>query len=280
MFPCTVISEPNIQSSGSVSQHLFLMSAQLASLLHDNSDSFKGSREPYARSFIAWILHTLHIRHHEEMEKPFKNDDDSSSETPYSPLHFFTKMSTKSSSGRLLKNITSGVVAFVILLVFGLVTIRLMSSTTVTSDCGNSASEARTKNCKFDQLLYAWVPDTCFAKALHEQYLANAPNAKWFLHTDTSEVTDTATVEEGQIEIIYTNEEWRGQQCTYLWESLGLGVYEGKQVVERAANLTQSTDCARLFLDVFDLALEWNSRKWLKQKLQFLKCRDLSATDL
>lgn len=232
------------------------------------------------------------------MEKPFK--DSFSSRILYSSLsHRFTKSSffssktlytslsqrlakpgTNGSSGRVVKTLFCVVTALLTLSVFIAIAILTASKTSIIADCGDSAAEARARHCKFDQLLYAWVPEACFAQALHEQYTSDGQSTAWFLYTNTSRVTDIATIEEGQVQIIYTNDEWQSQQCTYLWESLGRGVYEGKQVVEWAANLTRSTDCTKLFLDVFDLGLEWDRRKWLKQEVNFLRCEDLTARDL
>lgn len=149
--------------------------------------------------------------------------------------------------------------------------------TTVSLDCGHSLSEAQENQCKFDQFYYAWVPQACFPEKLHQEYLEKPQNATWFLHTDQSEVKNIKPVQQGSIEVIYASMDWRAQQCTYIWESLNQGLNGKELVVDWSADLKQSQDCARFFMDVFDLGQAFNPKRWDKQEQQFMRCRDLSA---
>ncbi|KAK4615576.1 hypothetical protein CLAFUW4_10054 [Fulvia fulva] len=181
-------------------------------------------------------------------------------------------------------NVTCGMIKTAILRLLPLaalvastaLTVHLKSTHTVTDQCSEDSLEVGIKHFKFDQLLYAWVPEDCFYENLHDQYVAEAANTTWFRYNTFSTTVEPTVVEHGQIQEIYASQEWQSAQCVYLWEMFGTSVETTRKVVEWAVDVSHSTDCAKRFLDYFDTGLEPDSSHWFLQKVQYLRCRRLS----
>ena len=218
------------------------------------------------------------------MEKPFKDDEDSLSETSdlSSVEHLSRLNARKESRPTIVKTVLFGLVVVIAisLSIWSTVTaVRSRAMTSTSLNCGKSILEAKARNCKFDRVLYAWVPEPCFDRELQEHYLAKAETETWFLNWDKTEVVNATAIEAGEVERIYTNAKFTANQCTYWWESLTRSVNQTKPVAELATDLIWHRQCSGFFMAVFDKGLTWKSKMWLETPLQYTSCHHISTDE-
>ncbi|KAK4631266.1 hypothetical protein CLAFUW4_03598 [Fulvia fulva] len=89
-------------------------------------------------------------------------------------------------------------------------------------DCGNSSTEARAKNCKFDIMLTMWVPADCLDKDdtdLMEDYLEkhNFLNRMYWDDRLTHKATEKE-IRKGDHDYMYIENEFHWTHCQYLWQ--------------------------------------------------------------
>lgn len=63
--------------------------------------------------------------------------------------------------------------------------------------CGHGAPEARANNCRFDLMLSAWLPESCYDVGLHEQFLL-AGNYSWYWDESLPDEVSEAEVRRGE----------------------------------------------------------------------------------
>jgi hypothetical protein len=69
--------------------------------------------------------------------------------------------------------------------------------------CGHSPDEARSRGCKFDIILYSWVPHQCYDSGIQEEYLQR--EFEWWRFQNATDQVSQARAREGEEEILWLN---------------------------------------------------------------------------
>ncbi|KAH8693684.1 hypothetical protein BGW36DRAFT_383520 [Talaromyces proteolyticus] len=85
------------------------------------------------------------------------------------------------------------------------------------SNCGDSPSEARKRNCSFDLLSFSWQTQECFDSEVINSFLAH-PSRPWVYYTSPSanETVAPEVVAQGET-VAYVTWEYHVVHCTYMW---------------------------------------------------------------
>jgi hypothetical protein len=69
--------------------------------------------------------------------------------------------------------------------------------------CGHSPHEARSRGCKFDIILYSWVPHQCYDPEIQEEYLSR--EFEWWRFQNATDQVSQARAREGEEDILWLN---------------------------------------------------------------------------
>lgn len=134
--------------------------------------------------------------------------------------------------------------------------------------CGNSVSEAKALNCKYDLLLNNWVPEPCFDKEWLDEY---KEDDSWGGYAD-EEMTRKLSVEEmSEADHYWTSLRDHVNHCAMMWRKQFWALYEERKAFDTVIASPGHTDhCSQFLIDVTD-----NSRNWThptKTSMGFAGC--------
>lgn len=134
--------------------------------------------------------------------------------------------------------------------------------------CGNSVSEAKALNCKYDLLLNNWVPEPCFDKEWLEEY---KEDDSWGGFADEA-MTQRMSVEEmSEADHYWTSLRDHVNHCAMMWRKQFWALYEERKAFDTVIASPGHTDhCSQFLIDVTD-----NSRNWThptKTSMGFAGC--------
>jgi hypothetical protein len=102
---------------------------------------------------------------------------------------------------------------------FAALTSAAMPPNASSNTCGTSASQAQTHGCRFDPMLYAWVPNNCFpVNANGWKY--EFRNFKFFEDLAHMHPLNNEEVLAGTIDPVYTANDYHRAHCLYAWQLL------------------------------------------------------------
>jgi hypothetical protein len=93
-------------------------------------------------------------------------------------------------------------------------------------DCGLSASEARSKGCKFDILSFGWQRPECFQEDLTNEFRNHTDWAFYRDHRGNDRVS-LEEVENGEAPTLWTTGEFHAVHCVYEFPQLRQGMLNG-----------------------------------------------------
>lgn len=157
-------------------------------------------------------------------------------------------------------------------------TLTLVETATKATDCGASVSEARAKECRFEPMQRAWIPQQCYFPEPAEEY--NPFNDReWFLDATLETRADPKLLESGDVPIAYVAD-FHQEHCTYNWRKLAIAVStKARWIDERVGNVHHATHCA---LGLAEQTRNMSScgvakaGTFTRSNLNFLKCQRLS----
>jgi hypothetical protein len=117
-------------------------------------------------------------------------------------------------------------------------------------DCGNSANEARTRGCRFDRILHAWLPPACTRQEdiREEQDFLTVDNWKYYRDPQQTEELTLEEAYRGELEVLYTSWRWHLVHCTYVWKKLHRALLDGKNIDSYSANINHTAHCSEAIL--------------------------------
>jgi hypothetical protein len=90
-------------------------------------------------------------------------------------------------------------------------------SSSIYKNCGNTPSTARTRDCSFDLLSFAWQTPECYDSALVSAFL-DYPAEPWRYYTNSSAVEEVSPVVAARGEMdLHVTWEYHVVHCTFMW---------------------------------------------------------------
>jgi hypothetical protein len=79
--------------------------------------------------------------------------------------------------------------------------------------CGYTPQEARAKGCRFDLILYSWVPAQCYDERLQEEYRTR--DSKWYLDVKATQEISQEEAARGETEQVFLSWDYHIWHCRY-----------------------------------------------------------------
>ncbi|KFZ18227.1 hypothetical protein V501_01326 [Pseudogymnoascus sp. VKM F-4519 (FW-2642)] len=115
------------------------------------------------------------------------------------------------------------------------------------TECGSTATEARSRNCHYEPMLRSWIPDACYFSEPSEEYDPFG-DRKWFSDAKLKEELDEAGLEmlrSGDMSMAYTKY-FHNEHCLYTWRKLAIAFETRKPMIDsKTASLHHSTHCSK-----------------------------------
>ena len=117
-------------------------------------------------------------------------------------------------------------------------------------DCGNNPTQARLRNCHFEPMMTAWIPDACYFPEPGDEY-DPIEYYQWFSDRELQHlINGTDELEKlraGNYTELYTPGTFHHQEhCLYAWRKLAIAAARKLPMVDsRTGELHHSTHCAR-----------------------------------
>jgi hypothetical protein len=140
------------------------------------------------------------------------------------------------------------------------------------NDCGTNVDEARSRNCHYEPMNYAWVPDKCFFSTPMEEYHP-FDDREWFLDSNLTSGANTTRLISGDELSAYTAY-YHEEHCLYTWRKLAIAVaMKSSWIDSKSADIHHHTHCSRMIRDRL-VGLETSHMRELKTEvsLAFLTC--------
>ena len=146
------------------------------------------------------------------------------------------------------------------------------------TDCGLSPIEARARNCHFDSMLYAWIPDECFHPEPLDEYKPFEDRI-WYTDVNLSQPMTKAELEElsaGNVPIAYTHT-YHHEHCLYAMRKLTMATEKRWLLIDgKSADVHHATHCgkqiAHFVKGTIDQTFTPGSEHHAMARLQFPGC--------
>lgn len=99
-------------------------------------------------------------------------------------------------------------------------------------DCGNTATEAKALDCRFDMVLHAWLPRDCVSGDDVEDEVLMYADRDWHWGLDNKTETSLETVRGGELAYVWTSFDWHVAHCAYVWKRLHRAMLAGDGKVD------------------------------------------------
>ncbi|KAH7398368.1 hypothetical protein BKA66DRAFT_452969 [Pyrenochaeta sp. MPI-SDFR-AT-0127] len=117
-------------------------------------------------------------------------------------------------------------------------------------DCGNTPTEAASKNCKFDLLAFAWVPRPCFDAELYGQY-DPYHDFEFFYDLNRTRQISIEELEKGINPRVFTSGKYHRTHCTYAWQTLQRAVLNGHKLSDnKTLNAGHYDHCSYYIINI------------------------------
>ena len=84
--------------------------------------------------------------------------------------------------------------------------------------CGHSAEEARSRGCRFDLVLFSWVPPQCYDQGLEDMYTER--QFEWWRNENGSDGVSQEVAKQGTEEILWLNWDYHVWHCKHIWKMM------------------------------------------------------------
>jgi hypothetical protein len=115
--------------------------------------------------------------------------------------------------------------------------------------CGNSAQEARARNCIYDVMLGGWTPPHCYSHKLETEFLT-LPELKWYYDEAHTREISLEVLKQGELETVYPAPMYHDRHCLYTWRLLHEAVMGGGLVDYQSGSPEHTRHCTQLLLGV------------------------------
>lgn len=122
----------------------------------------------------------------------------------------------------------------------------------INCNCGSSLEEAIFRNCKWDSLASAWLPEHCQDEELLKEFETTGPYGSWTYYADPDGNT-TLTADEISLcktgAQYWTTRRWHIMHCTFYWRKQMRSASTGVRVEGRYNEIHHLEHCEKLFLE-------------------------------
>jgi hypothetical protein len=124
-------------------------------------------------------------------------------------------------------------------------------------DCGNTSSEARSKNCRFDVMLTSWIHNDCFDSELMESYLFKH-DYTWYMDRELTVPFPDEAMRLGDHYRVFVDREFHFVHCAYMWEMQIRAYWAGKAKVYGIWEDGHTKHCANILVSQ-ELPTNWTT---------------------
>jgi hypothetical protein len=109
--------------------------------------------------------------------------------------------------------------------------------------CGNTPSEAKANNCRFDIMEIAWIPKHCFDETIME---AEDPFGHWKFYQDVHREWDLTeeVLRSGELPVFFADWTFHQAHCAYILKRLARGIGEGIKMPNRTVDMQHTMHCS------------------------------------
>ena len=141
-------------------------------------------------------------------------------------------------------------------------------------DCGDSASEARERGCKFDLMMSSWLQPACVDEELSEQFLKDG-NWSWYLNSDGTNELSQELARLGEHLHVYADSKFHAMHCKYLIEKLSRSIASKRGIDDHSWQPGTIQHCTRMLLHFDSPTYYFTPRNGSSLRTSFKKCRIL-----
>lgn len=122
----------------------------------------------------------------------------------------------------------------------------------VTCNCGDSVSEARSRGCKYDTIMAAWLPPHCRDDELIERFNHAGPghDGAWQYYSDANKTRQLTLDEVAELADVggyfFVSHGWHVRHCHFAWLKLFRSRWTGVQMNLRDDTETHITHCMNM----------------------------------
>ncbi|KAK5652846.1 hypothetical protein OQA88_9512 [Cercophora sp. LCS_1] len=89
------------------------------------------------------------------------------------------------------------------------------------TSCGNTPTETRARNCRFDILSFAWQTPECYDAELMSDFIAY-PDSAWLFYRDDNSTSDVVSLEQALQgdESLWVDWYYHIVHCTFIWRQM------------------------------------------------------------
>jgi hypothetical protein len=146
-------------------------------------------------------------------------------------------------------------VAAVYLTLYQLSTRYAGQHSSVTTDCGTSATTANERGCHFDLMSFSWLPRECYDASLEKSFMDYHPERlwKWYLDPEGKHELSQQDVQDGTHDFLFVSWEYHLVHCAYMWRKLHRAIEIGGIVDSYVGNYNHTMHCSeKLLVDGVD----------------------------
>jgi hypothetical protein len=141
-------------------------------------------------------------------------------------------------------------------------------------DCGNSASEARERGCKFDLMMSSWLQPACIDEELSEKLLKDG-NWTWYQNSDGTNELSSELARLGEHPHVYADSLFHAMHCKYLIEKLSRSIASKRGIDDHSWQPGTIQHCTRMLLHFDSPTYHFIPRNGSSLRTSFKKCRVL-----
>lgn len=118
------------------------------------------------------------------------------------------------------------------------------------SPCGNTATEARDRGCKFDIISFCWLPEQCYDTQLSQDF-DNVHHLEWFMDLNKTQPVSHHDIMTGEHTNLYVNWEYHVNHCTAMWMKMHRAILgDGKKAIDSyIGELSHTKHCGNMLLE-------------------------------
>ena len=145
----------------------------------------------------------------------------------------------------------AAVVPGVVLLIVTISTV-LWLKRPITQTCGTTPEEARAKDCYFDIMIGAWIPEPCADRGFSDAWSAEEEGL-WFYDTNLTQPFPTSELRKGDHQLAYTRGNFHLKHCLYMWERTLRNIMNNQMLDDESISLVHARHCTGIYRGITPL---------------------------